>query len=473
MFFVETSKSRNMTFGKAILPIIFLIVALFWSLKWGTGYSQIPLVTTSIIAALIAIQSGYKWSEIEEGIIHTIQTSMQAILIMMVIGMLVGTWILSGIVPTMIYYGLQIISPGIFLIATLVICSIVSLACGSSWTTASTVGIALLGIAQGLGIPSHIAVGAIISGAYFGDKMSPLSETTNLAPAVAGSTLFDHIKHMVYTTGVSYIISIILFGIIGMKYSGNQIDGSSLSLIMDGLSGQFTISPLLLLPPIIVIVMVMKKIPALPGLLCGVVLGGLFAVFFQGASVYSVVESAHFGFASDSGIEVVDSLLSRGGMDGMMFTVSLIMCAMVLGGVLESTQMIEAISAKVLTVVKSTGSLIAATVLTSVGTNIVTGDQYLAIIIPGKMYKGMYESHRLKPKNLSRALEDAGTLTSPLVPWNVCGAFMASTFGVATFAYLPFAFINYLTPMISILFGYLNITIEPYDDDVEPSSETA
>jgi NhaC family Na+:H+ antiporter len=462
-----------MTFGKAILPIIFLIVALFWSLKWGTGYSQIPLVTTSIIAALIAIQSGYKWSEIEEGIIHTIQTSMQAILIMMVIGMLVGTWILSGIVPTMIYYGLQIISPGIFLIATLVICSIVSLACGSSWTTASTVGIALLGIAQGLGIPSHIAVGAIISGAYFGDKMSPLSETTNLAPAVAGSTLFDHIKHMVYTTGVSYIISIILFGIIGMKYSGNQIDGSSLSLIMDGLSGQFTISPLLLLPPIIVIVMVMKKIPALPGLLCGVVLGGLFAVFFQGASVYSVVESAHFGFASDSGIEVVDSLLSRGGMDGMMFTVSLIMCAMVLGGVLESTQMIEAISAKVLTVVKSTGSLIAATVLTSVGTNIVTGDQYLAIIIPGKMYKGMYESHRLKPKNLSRALEDAGTLTSPLVPWNVCGAFMASTFGVATFAYLPFAFINYLTPMISILFGYLNITIEPYDDDVEPSSETA
>lgn len=471
---METNKSRNMTFTKAIIPIIFLIAALFWSLKWGTGYSQIPLVATSIIAALIALQSGYKWSELEEGIIHAIQMSMQAILIMMVIGMLVGTWILSGIVPTMILYGLQIISPKIFLVATLIICSIVSLACGSSWTTASTVGIALFGISQGLGIPPQIAVGAIISGAYFGDKMSPLSETTNLAPAVAGSTLFDHIKHMVYTTGTSYVITAVIFTLMGLRYGGAQMDTSTLNLITSGISSHFTISPLLLLPPIIVIVMVMKKVPALPGLLAGVVLGGFFAVLFQGASLFSIVESAHFGFASDTGIEVVDSLLSRGGMDGMMFTVSLIMCAMVLGGVLESSHMIEAISAKILLFIKTSGSLITATVLTSIGTNIVTGDQYLAIILPGKMYGKMYENHRLKPKNLSRALEDAGTLTSPLVPWNVCGAFMASTFGVATFAYLPFCFLNYITPMISIIFGYMDITIERYDEEqLTPSEDIA
>ncbi|PAB59089.1 Na+/H+ antiporter NhaC [Anaeromicrobium sediminis] len=456
---------KNMTFGKAISVIIFLILSLFWSLKWGTGYSQIPLIATATLAAVIAMKSGYDWKELEVGILNTVQVSMQAILIMMIIGMLIGTWILSGVVPTMIYYGLKIISPRIFLIATLFICSIVSLACGSSWTTASTVGIALVGIAQGLGIPTHIAVGAIISGSYFGDKMSPLSETTNLAPAVAGSNLFDHIKHMSYTTGVSLLISTVLFGFVGLKYGGSKIDSNSIQIILDGLSSQFIISPILFLPPILVIVMVIKKIPAIPGLIVGVILGGLLGFFLQGADLKSIVEAAHFGYISDTGVEVIDSLLSRGGMDSMMFTISLIICAMILGGVLETSGMLYAISEKILTFVHGTGSLVMATVLTSIGTNIVTGDQALAIIIPGRMYKDIYEEQRLKPKNLSRALEDAGTLTSPLVPWNVCGAFMATTFGVATLAYLPFAFLNLINPIVSIIYGFTGITMEKYSEE--------
>ncbi|MCT4593057.1 MAG: Na+/H+ antiporter NhaC [Anaeromicrobium sp.] len=457
---MTTNTKKQMTFYKALIPIIFLAVSLFWSLKYGTGYSQIPLVATSIVAALIAVKSGCKWEDLETGILNTIQVSMQALLILLIIGMIIGTWILAGVVPSMIYFGLKIISPKIFLLATLLICSIVSLACGSSWTTASTVGIALLGVAQGLEIPAPIAAGAIISGAYFGDKMSPLSETTNLAPAVAGSTLFDHIKHMVYTSGVSLILSATIFGIIGLKYGNSQINSESIQVILDGLSSQFTISPILFIPPIVVIFMVIKKVPAIPGLLAGVVLGGLFAVFYQGADLKSIVEAAHFGYTSNTGVEVIDSLLSRGGLDNMMFTVSLILCAMVLGGILETSGMLYAISEKILLLVHGTGSLVLATVLTAIGTNIITGDQSLSIIIPGRMYKNIYEEKGLKLKNLSRALEDAGTVTSPIVPWNVCAGFMASTLGVATIAYLPFAFFNLLSPVVSVIYGFTGITME-------------
>lgn len=455
---------RKITFLEAIIPVIFLVVALVLTLTKFGGDPHIPIIASTAVASLIAIRAGFKWGELEEGVVNTIKMSMSAILILMIIGTIIGTWILAGVVPTMVYYGLKIISPGIFLVATTIICAIVSLATGSSWTTAGTVGIALIGIGQGLEIPVHIVAGAIISGGYFGDKMSPLSDTTNLAPAMAGADLFDHIRHMMYTTVPSLLISLVLYGIIGMRYSGNNVDMVQINSILEGISSQFTISPVLLIPPILVIAMVVLKTPAIPGLIGGTVIGGIFAAIFQGAGMSDIISAAHYGYESATGIEVIDSLLTRGGLDSMMWTVSLILCAMVFGGIMEKSGMLQAIAEQILKLAKSTGSIVLSTVLTSIAMNLVAGDQYLAIVIPGRMYKDIYDKKGLHPKNLSRVLEDSGTLTSPLVPWNTCGAFMYETLGVHPFAYLPYAFLNILNPVISVILGYTGITMEKVDN---------
>ena len=325
---IKETKAKNMTFGKAIIPVLFLIASLFVGINSYGADPHIPILAAAIVAALIGLTSGYTWKEMEGAIVETIKNSMQAILILMIIGAVTGAWILSGTVPSMIYYGLQIISPGIFLVATTIICAIVSIATGSSWTTAGTVGIALIGIGEGLGIPLHIVAGAIVSGAYFGDKLSPLSDTTNLAPAMAGSELFEHIRHMLYTTVPSLIIALILYGIIGMKYAGNTLDVHNIQIILDGITSQFSVSPILLVPPVLVIFMVVFKIPAIPGLLGGTAVGAIFAVVFQGVDLGAIIEALHYGFSSETGVEAVDNLLSRGGIDGMMWTVSLIICAM-------------------------------------------------------------------------------------------------------------------------------------------------
>ncbi len=451
---------RKITFGESLLVIAFLIVSLALTIMKWEGDAHIPILAATVFAALVAVRAGYKWEDIEKGIIESIQMSMQAILILAIIGSLIGTWILSGTVPSMIYYGLQILSPGIFLIATCLICAIVSLSTGSSWTTAGTVGIALLGIGGGLGMPLPLVAGAIISGAYVGDKMSPLSDTTNLAPAMAGADLFDHIKHMALTTGPSLVISLILYGILGMRYAGQELNVGEITELLTTLNQNFNISPWLLIPPILVIIIVVLKVPAIPGLIGGVVLGGLFSAFFQGAGMSAIIDAAHYGFVSETGIVAVDELLTRGGLDSMMWTISLILIAMSFGGILEKTGMLEAIAEKILSLVQSTGSLVLATVFTCIFTNFVAGDQYLSIVIPGRMYKPMYDQKGLHPKNLSRVLEDAGTLTSALVPWNTCGAFMYSTLGIYPFAYLPYAFLNLLNPLISIVYGYTGITME-------------
>jgi len=309
-----------------------------------------------------------------------------------------------------------------------------------------------------------MVAGAIISGSYFGDKMSPLSDTTNLAPAVTGAKLFEHIRHMVYTTGPSLIIALILYAVLGLRYGGEDLDMNAINTILNGLSDQFFISPLLLLPPILVIAMVVFKVPAIPGLLGGTVLGGIIAALFQQRSLTDILQSAHYGFVAATGNEAIDNLLTRGGLDSMMWTVSLILCAMSFAGVLESTGMLKAIALKIISVAKSTGSLVAATVLTCIGTNMIAGDQYLAIVLPGRMFKKIYDDRGLKPKNLSRILEDAGTLTSSLIPWNSGGAFMFATLGVYPFAYLPFAFLNLINPLVSIFYGYTGFTIEKYSE---------
>lgn len=456
---------KKISFKLAIIPVLFLIVSLFLTLQYWGGDPQIPIIASTIVAVLIAMLTGYSWNELREGIIETIEMSMGSILILAIIGMIIGTWILSGVVPTMIYYGLQILSPSFFLIATALICSVVSIATGSSWTTAGTVGIALIGIGQGLDIPLPVVAGAIISGSYFGDKMSPLSDTTNLAPAMAGSNLFEHIKHMLYTTAPSYIVALIIYGVLGIKYANSTINTESINVILNGLTSQFNISPFLLLPPILVIVMVFLKIPAIPGLIGGTVLGGIFAFIFQGAGMTEIIKAAHYGFSSDTGVEAVDSLLNNGGLNNMMWTISLILCAMAFGGILEKSGMLVAIAEKILALANSTGSLILATILTCIATNILAGDQYLAIVIPGRMYKKIYDDKDLHPKNLSRTLEDGGTITSCLIPWNSGGAYMYTTLGVHPFAYAPYAFFNIINPVIAVLLGYSGFSIEKIEKE--------
>ena len=384
---IINKEKRNATLGEAIICILFLVCTLFISLTKLNLSAHIPLVLGSIFASSIAIiRLGFTWKELEEGILDTINNTMQAILILLIVGMLIGTWIISGIVPSMIYWGLNILSPGIFLVATTVICSIVSISTGSSWTTAGTIGIALLGIGSALGIPKEVIAGAIISGAYFGDKMSPLSDTTNLAPAMAGSNLFDHIRHMLYSTVPAMLISLVIYAFLGMKYAGHSIDTSQISQIQNALASSYnTLSPLLLLVPVIVIVLVILKVPAIPGLIIGTILGGLVAIFFQGASLQNVLEVAQVGYTSHSGMLFVDELLTRGGLNSMLDTVSLMLCALTLGGILEKTGMLEALARFILRFAKGTFGLVAATIFTCIGTNIAVADQYLAIVIPGSM----------------------------------------------------------------------------------------
>lgn len=461
---------KQATLFDALLCISFLVVVLVTCLVFLRNYNisaHIPLIVGAIFSGCIAVfKLGFTWKELEDGILSTINMTMSSILILLIVGMIIGTWIVGGIVPAMIYWGLKILSPGIFLIATTLICSIVSISTGSSWTTAGTVGIALLGIGSALGIPSPIVAGAIISGSYFGDKMSPLSDTTNLAPAMAGSTLFDHIKHMIYTAGPALLISLVLYGIIGMKYAGSDMDISQINAIQSALSKNYnTLSPFLLLVPCAVIAMVIFKVPTIPALIGGVILGGLSAILFQGASIADVFVIAKSGYVSSTGMDFVDQLLTRGGLDSMLGTVSLIICALTVGGILEKTQMLEVIAQSILKFAKGTFGLIAATIFTCIGTNLAVADQYLAIVIPGSMYRDAFIKQGLSPKNLSRALEDSATITSPLIPWNTCGAYMSATLGISSFTFLPFAFFNLLCPIISLFYGLTGLTIEKLEDE--------
>jgi len=466
---MTTKTKREATLFEALLPVVITIGLLMYAVLPVFEVGQdvhIALILGALIASIVAItRLGYTWKEVEDGIISTISDTMQAIIILAIIGMIIGTWILGGIVPTLIYYGLQILSPGFFLIAACLLCCIVSLATGSSWTTAGTVGIALMGVAAGLGVNPGAAAGAIISGAYFGDKMSPLSDTTNLAPAMAGANLFDHVRHMVYTTGVSLAIALIGFGILGAGYAGKELDISAINEILNLMKESFNINPLLLLVPIIVIVMVARKVPAIPGLFIGTLLGGVAAMIFQGASFAGVTDAMQYGVVSETGNEMLDSLLTGGGYQSMMWTISLILAALTFGGVLEKTGMLETIGKVILKYAKSTGALVTATIFTSIFTNVLAGDQYLALVLPGKMYKDEYCKRGLAPRNLSRCLEDAGTLTSPLVPWNTCGAAMSTYLGVPTIEYFPYCFLNLVNPIVSIIFGFTGITMMKLEDD--------
>ncbi|WP_455543400.1 Na+/H+ antiporter NhaC [Intestinibacter sp.] len=460
-------EKRKAGIVEALITIACLVAFLAYGVFVSGVSPHVPLIGASVIASLIGVfVLGFTWKELESSMFDTIKMAMQAILIIITIGVLIGTWIVAGVVPCMIYWGLKIISPQIFLMTSVLVCSIVSLATGSSWSTMGTVGVALLGIGQSLGMPAPLIVGSIISGAYFGDKLSPLSETTNLAPAMAGTDLFTHIKYMLYSTIPSLIICLILYGVIGLTYSSQSMDVSQINLIQSTLSSTFkTLSPILLIPPIVVICLVIFKVPALPGLIVGVVLGVIFAIVFQGASMTDILTAAQEGYQSSTGVAFVDELLSKGGLMNMMSTVSLTICALSLGGVLEVTGMLEIIAASLLKRAKGVFGTVLCTMLTCLTTNIIAGEQYLSIVIPGRMYKDEYRKRGLHPKMLSRALEDSGTLTSALVPWNTCGAYIYGTLGISAFAYAPYAFLNLINPVVSLILIAFKIKIARLDED--------
>ncbi len=483
------NEPQKPTLIDALIPVVSLILMLFLSVKLfgsdsSSGPNQIVLTLGAAIAAIVAIQKGHTWDSILAAIIDGIGTSMGAVLILLSVGGLIGTWLLAGTVPALIYYGLEILSPQWFYVAACVISAISALSTGSSWTVAGTLGVALIGVAMGLGLSPAIAAGAIISGAYFGDKMSPLSDTTNLAPAVAGTDLFTHIRHMAWTTGPSFVIALILFTILGLGVDV-ETGGEALQSLRTTLDASFNITPLALIPLVVVFFMAYKKVPPLPTILFGALFGGFMAMVLQPEGLLTFADSPDLapglamtkgvwlaladGYASSTGVAEVDDLLSRGGMSSMLVTIWLILSAMAFGAVLEHSGMLLRLIQSALAAARSTGSLVMTVLLSCIGINIVAADQYIAIVLPGKMYRAEFQRRGLKPKNLSRVIEDSGTLTSPLVPWNTCGAYMAATLGVATLAYLPFVFFNLINPIVSIVYGFTGFTIEKMEAEPEPA----
>lgn len=470
----------------AITPVVILI-----SMLAGTVYvfgldsfgpNQVALIMAAAVAAMIGIKNGHSWKEIERGMIDTISVSLQSLLILLMVGALIGSWILSGTVPSMIYYGVQLMSPDYFYLTSCLVCALLGFSIGSSWTVAGTLGIGLMGIAAALDLSLAASAGAIISGAYFGDKLSPLSETTNLAAAVTSNDLFEHIQHMLWTTVPGFLITLALFFALGIG-SGANLVIDDIEILQAAMQEAFNISPIMLIPMILLLTMAVKKLPALSTLICGTLAGCLFAAVFQwdtvialandsslseGAAVFKGLFSSMFlGYSSDTGNASLDALLSKGGMSSMLTTIGLVINAMAFGGAMRRTGLLERLVEAALSRVKSAGDLIIATVGTCIGTNLLAADQYLSIVIPGQMFVKSYEERDLNTINLARTLEDSGTLTSALVPWNTCGAYMSATLGISTFMYAPFAFFNIICPIIAVIYGYSQIALQQH----RPASE--
>lgn len=455
---MENTKQR-MPFFLALLPIIIMISVMAVTIIKFEGSPHVPLIIGTIVSCLIAWKQGYKWRDMEQGIVKGITLVIPALIIILLVGLIISSWIGGGIIATMIYYGLNLLTPSLFLFTICVICAIVALSIGSSWSTMGTIGVAGMGIGMSMGIPAPMVAGAIISGSYFGDKMSPLSETTNLASGVTGTNLFEHIKHMMYTTIPGLMIALIVYFFMGQQFQSGNLNTESIQDIIVTLEANFVITPWLLVVPLMVILLVAKKVPALPALTVGVFLGWFCHVFIQGENIGDAVNALHDGYVIQTGNALVDDLFNRGGIEDMMYTVSLTIVAMSFAGVMEETGMLHAIVHQILKLAKSARSLLPATVFSAFFTNVVAAEQYISILMPGRMYPEAYKAKGLHSKNLSRALEDGGTLTSPLVPWNTCGVYIFSTLGVGALQYAPYAILNLTVPIISILFAILGIKV--------------
>lgn len=473
-----TRAKKDVHFLVAMIPIVILVVLLYLNVSLFSddatyGSNQIALLLAALAASVIGLFRGFTWHNLQDGVVKSISSALPAILILLLIGALAGTWMMSGVVPTMIYYGLKVLNPTIFLVAACIVSAIVAVATGSSWSTIATVGVALLGIGNALGLHPGMIAGSIISGAYFGDKMSPLSDTTNLAPAMAGTDLFTHIRYMAYTTVPSIIITLVIFLILGFS-----VDTGTASVGVDemlkALESRYYISPVLMIVPLAVIFMIIKKVDAVPALFIGSLLGVVAAIVFQPevvkeisgvstdyvkASYVAAMQAMALDTAVTTDVAEVNDLLGTRGMFGMMNTIWLIVCAMTFGGIMEACGLLQKITRTVVQFARSTGSLIATTAGTCVFFNATASDQYLAIVVPGRMFADTYEDRGLAPENLSRTLEDSGTVTSVLFPWNTCGAAQSSVLHVATGEYWFYCFFNIISPLMTMAFGFFNVKI--------------
>ena len=470
-------KSKQLSLGRALFPILILVLLLSYNvIVYGddalSGSNQFILLLGGAVAAIVGFLQKISYEVMLEKVAENLQSVTGALLILLFVGALAGTWLISGIIPAMIYYGLQILHPSIFLPACIIICAIISLATGSSWTTSATVGIALIGIGKVLGIPVGMVAGAVISGAYFGDKLSPLSDTTNLAPAMAGGDLFTHIRYMTLTTVPSIVITLIVFFII--SFTQSTVGTADIESLMVAIKDKFTIHLGLFLVPAVVIFLIVKKAPPLIALLIGTLMGGLFALIFQKDILMEVAQASSFSFdAAYKGImdaitvstqiktmnPLLNDLFSSGGMEGMLGTIWLIICAMVFGGIMDAIGALTRISNALLSWAQTTFQLFASTAASCLAINLTASDQYLSIVIPGKMFAKAYEKRGLAPENLSRTLEDAGTVTSVLIPWNTCGAYQSGVLGVGVGEYFIYAIFNWLSPFMTLTYAALKIKI--------------
>jgi NhaC family Na+:H+ antiporter len=485
------SEIRQLTLLLALTPILFLVVLLASSVYlFGSdssyGANQIALVMAACVAALVGRKTGVTWKMAQQGITNGIAIGLGPVLILLAVGMLIGTWILAGTVPAMIFYGIQILNPDIFYAASAMICAIIAISIGSSWTVAGTLGIGLMGIAGSFDLSPAITAGAIVSGAYFGDKLSPMSDTTNLAAAATGVDLFDHIRHMMWTTVPSFAIALIFFFFIG---GSGGAEPAEIEVLKASLQAEFNIGLHLLLPLVLMLGLVYKRFPAYPAIVVSALAGAVLALIFQPERVIALAGDSEGmqngfvmlkgvwialfdGYASNSGNEFLDALLSKGGMSSMLNTVWLIMVALGFGGVLEQTGILAFLLKYALKKAKTTGSLVATTVVTCIGTNILAADQFIAVAIPGRLYKDEYIRQGLSPLNLSRTLEDSATLTSALIPWNTCGAYMSATLGIATFTYAPFAVFNFVCPILAVIFAFTGFAQKPLEEEAPTAVTT-
>lgn len=464
-------QNKELNIWEALIPVILLMLMLAYNIFYADGaalgeYSnQIILLIGGLIAAAVGFFNKVTLKTMLTEIWENLQSVFLPIMILFLVGALAGTWLVSGIIPAMVYYGLQALNPSIFLPASVIIAALISIATGSSWTTSATVGIALVGIGTALGIPAGMIAGAVISGAYFGDKISPLSDTTNLAPAMAGTDLFTHIRYMALTTVPSIVITLIIFAILSLNIDATGT--TNVDNLLLTIENTFNITPYLFIVPIMVVVLILFKTRPLIALGAGVGLAGVFAMIFQTDILLKLSESETMSLMkaifTDTAIitdnESLNELFSAGGMQGMLWTIFLIICAMVFGGVMDGIGALSRITNALLSIATTIFGLFASTVVSCLGLNIIASDQYLALVIPGKMFKKAYEDKGLAPENLSRTLEDSGTVTSVLIPWNTCGAYQSGVLGVGVGEYFIYAIFNWLSPFMTLLFAAFKIKI--------------
>lgn len=445
------------TLGASLaLGLSFIVVILGLQLKVGM---TAPLIAGAITASLFGIYFGYSWKDLQDAMIEGISNALPAIIILLLVGMIIGIWIIGGTVPTMVYFGLKLLSPKLFLAATFILCAIVSTATGTSFGTVGTVGLALIGIGQGLGVPLPMVAGAIVGGAYFGDKMSPLSDTTNVAPAMAGANLFEHIGSMLYTTVPAFVIALVAYVILGFTYGGQGANIQDVQQILNTISNTFSVSVWTLIPPLAVIVMSVLRVPAIPALTFGVVLSIIWAMLMEGLGFIPVIGASMNGYVSKTGVAAIDSLFTRGGLNSMLATNALILIAAAFGGVLERIGVLSTVVNAVLKKIKGTGGLILSVIVSCYLVLLVSGNVMMAIILPGRTFKNVFEERGIEAKVLSRTLEDAATIGGALIPWSVAGLLISGLLKVPVQDYAPYALLNWIVPIFSIIYGYTGFAI--------------